>query len=115
MLNFYGPPDLREWLTTHKGDIHYLHVTSNTHFDQAIIDTMSGAAATSAYIVNAWGLRDHTVVASTSASDFRIEYSSGRIYYYPGGHGVAVFAQPPAFKDFIQHLPRGSILILVEL
>lgn len=105
VLNFYGPPDLRDWLATHKGDTHYQNVTANTHFDASILNTMSGPATTSAYIVNAWGLRDTTVVASTSVYDFRTDFPAGKIYYYDGGHGVTVRAQPAAFTDFLQHLP----------
>ncbi len=104
VMNYYGPPDLQDWLTEHKGDIHYQHVTSNTQFDQAIINLMSGPIHTSAYLVNAWGMRDHTVVASFSTQDFHQDSPKGDVFYYAGGHGVDLFAQVPAFRDFVSHL-----------
>jgi hypothetical protein len=65
---------------------------------------MSGASSTSAYIVNAFGLRDRNIVASESTSSFYQDFQHGVVRYYAGPHGVTSYASIPAFREFLAHL-----------
>jgi dienelactone hydrolase len=101
---FYGPPDLRDYLHFHKGDRFYRVVGPNVHFNGGTIKLLSGPSSTTAYAIDAFGLRDHNVVASWSAAGFHRDFPDGRVYFYPGPHGVDATADPPALKDFLDHL-----------
>jgi Dienelactone hydrolase family len=103
-LSYYGPPDLRDWLIQHKGDSHYRHVLSHVQFDRGIIDLLSGVSTSDAYIIDAFGLEDTTVVSSTSTVSFEQDFPDGHIFYYDGTHGVSMKACYPAFEDFLAHL-----------
>ena len=108
VMNFYGPPDLRDWLNYHRGDKYYSYVTSHVHFDPAIINLLSGPSSSTAYIVNAFGRYDPNVVASVSTASFDHDFQNGRVFYYPGPHKVSLFADYPAFRDFLAHLNAGA-------
>ncbi len=101
---FYGPPDLSDWLQYHHGDRDYRFVTSHVQLNPAIIRLLSGPSATNAYLIDAFGLRDHNVVAAPSTASFNRDFPGGHVYYYPGGHGVLPTADPAAFNDFLSHL-----------
>ena len=103
-LSYYGPPDLRDWLQYHKGDRDYLGVTTHVQLDQGIITLLSGPSDTAAYVIDAFGLRDPVVVASNSTASFHGDFPDGRVFYYPGTHGVGTGADPAAFKDLLAHL-----------
>jgi hypothetical protein len=105
VMNFYGPPDLQDWLNYHHGDVDYNYVVSHVHFSPGIISLLSGPSRSTAYIVNAFGRDDTNVVASVSTASFDRDFQFGQIFYYPGPHEVTVFADYPAFKDFLSHLP----------
>ena len=105
VMNYYGPPDLRDWMSYHQGDTYYRHVTSRVHFSDGIINLLSGPSGSTAYIVSAFGLYDANVVASVSTASFGRDYQNGRLFDYPGPHGVTLFADYPAFSDFLAHLP----------
>ncbi|WP_165222533.1 alpha/beta hydrolase family protein [Aquisphaera insulae] len=105
VLNFYGPPDLSDYMNHHAGDIFARKVAQNIGGNRAFIDAMSGPNPTTAYIVNAFGARDRNVVASVSEASFRRDFSSGATYTYGGNHGVTIRAQPAAYMDFLNHLP----------
>jgi hypothetical protein len=108
VMNFYGPPDLRDWLNYHRGDKYYSYVTSHVHFDPAIINLLSGPSSSTAYIVNAFGRYDQNVVASVSTASFDHDFQNGRVFYYPGPHKVTLSADYPAFRDFLAHLHAGA-------
>jgi Dienelactone hydrolase family len=101
---FYGPPDLRDWLQYHHGDRDYRFVTTHVQLDPAIINLLSGPSATSAYVIDAFGLLDHNVVAGPSTVSFERDFPDGRVYDYAGPHGVKPTADPAALADFLNHL-----------
>jgi hypothetical protein len=104
VLSYYGPPDLRDWLNYHRGDRDYAFVTSHVHFDRGIINVLSGPSTSTAFIVSAFGLKDHNIVSSISTASFDRDFQFGQVFYYPGPHGVTLFADYAAFKDFLSHL-----------
>ena len=104
VMSYYGPPDLRDWLNYHHGDRFYNYVTSHVHFDTGIIDLLSGPSTSTAFIVSAFGLEDHNIVSSVSTASFDRDFQHGQVFDYPGPHGVTLFADYPAFKDFLSHL-----------
>jgi dienelactone hydrolase len=104
VMSYYGPPDLKDWLSEHRGDAAYQRVTSHVQFDPGIIDLLSGVSSSKAYIVSAFGLRDRTVVAGDSTASFEHDFPDGHTYYYDGTHGVTLKASLPAFDDFLAHL-----------
>jgi hypothetical protein len=110
VMNYYGPPDLRDWIRYHQGDRYYNYVTTHVQFDPGIINLLSGPSSSTAYIVNAFGLYDQNVVTSVSTASFNRDFELGRVFYYPGPHGVSLFADYPAFVDFLSHLtlPTGG-------
>jgi Dienelactone hydrolase family len=103
-VSYYGPPDLRDWLAQHRGDAHYREVLSHVQFDPGIIDLLSGVSQSDAYIIDAFGLKDKTVVSSTSTVSFEQDFPDGHVFYYDGPHGVTLKACYPAFDDFVAHL-----------
>ena len=104
VMNYYGPPDLTDWLNYHHGDRYYQWVTSHVHPDNGIINLLSGVSTSNAYMVSAFGLRDHNVVSSVSTASFDRDFPGGHVYYYPGPHGVSLYADYPAFQSFVSHL-----------
>jgi hypothetical protein len=105
VMSYYGPPDLQDWLNYHRGDIDYNFVTTHVHLSSGIINLLSGPSSSTAYIVNAFGRDDTNVVSSVSTASFHRDFQYGCDFYYPGPHGVTLFADYPAFKDFLSHLP----------
>ncbi len=103
-MNYYGPPDLKDWLAFHNGDRYFKYVTSHVHFDAGIIRLLSGPSPSTAYTVNAFGLKDRNIVASLSTASFNRDFKTGEILYYPGPHGVTLYADHAAFDDFLEHL-----------
>ena len=103
-LSYYGPPDLTDWLNFHRGDRDYRFVTTHVQLHKGIIDLLSGPSHTSAYVIDAIGMFDKNVVSSMSTASFNRDFPDGRVYHYQGGHGVNIFADYPAFKDFVSRL-----------
>jgi dienelactone hydrolase len=103
-LAYYSPPDLRDYLNFHRGDRYYRSAVGHVHFTSSAINLLSGPSDTSAYVVSAFGLYDHNVVASESTASFRRDFPHGQVYYYPGPHGVSINASYPALEDFLTHL-----------
>ena len=103
-LNFYGPPDFRDWLNYHGGDRFYQYVATHFRITPKFVDLMSGVSKTNAYIVSAFGLRDQNIVSSPSTASLERDFPGSHVYYYPGPHEVTVNASPPAFHDFLSHL-----------
>jgi hypothetical protein len=101
---YYGPPDLRAWLSFHKGDRFYAKVTSDVHFNSGIIKLLSGVSDSNARLIDAFGLRDQNVVSPFSSAVFRRDFPLGQVYFYAGPHGVGVNAQPAALEDFLSHV-----------
>jgi hypothetical protein len=104
VMNYYGPPDFRDWLSYHQGDRFYRYVTTHVRVTPGFVGLMSGPSATHAYIVSAFGLTDRNIVSSLSTTSFDRDFSQGQVFYYPGPHGVTLFADYPAFRDFLAHL-----------
>ncbi len=104
VLSYYGPPDLKDWLSYHQGDRYYRWVTGHVEFDPGIIDLLSGVSGSDSYIIDCFGERDHNVVASMSAISFDQDFPDGDVSYYDGPHGVDLYADYPAFQDFLAHL-----------
>jgi hypothetical protein len=105
VMNYYGPPDLRAWMAFHHGDHFYKSVLSHVQFSPAIIKLLSGPSSSTAYVVSAFGEHDANIVPARSAASFNRDFGNGRVYYYPGPHGVSLFADYAAFRDFLAHFP----------
>jgi len=104
VLSYYGPPDLRDWLNYHRGDHFYEYVTTHVHFNSGIIDLLSGPSSSEAFIVSAFGREDDNIVSSVSTASFDRDFQHGQVFDYPGPHGVTLYADFAAFKDFLGHL-----------
>ena len=104
VMNYYGPPDFRDWLSYHRGDRFFQYVTTHVRVTPGFVRLMSGPSATQAYVVSAFGLRDQLIVSSMSTASFDRDFPHGQVYYYPGPHGVTLYACYPAFQDFLAHL-----------
>jgi hypothetical protein len=105
VMNYYGPPDLRDWLNYHRGDHIYTRVLSQVTFSRGIIALLSGPSASSAFIVSAFGQSDRNIVSSLSTASFNRDFQHGQVFTYPGPHGVTLYADLAAFRDFLSHLP----------
>ena len=103
-LNFYGPPDFRDWLNYHRGDRFYQYVTTHVRVTPKFVNLMSGVSTTNAYTVSAFGLRDQNIVSSPSTASLELDFPRSQVYYYPGPHGVTANASLPAFHDFLSLL-----------
>jgi hypothetical protein len=103
-LSYYGPPDFADWLNFHRGDRFYRKVTSMTHFSAGIVKLLSGVSYSNAQVIDVFGMRDKNVVSSQSTASFYRDFPDGRVYHFSGGHGVNIYADYPAFKDFVSHL-----------
>ena len=104
VMNYYGPPDLRDWLEYHRGDRIYNQVTAQVHFSLGIIALLSGPSKSTAFIVSAFGLKDQNIVSSVSTASFQRDFPHGQVFSYPGRHGVTLYADVPAFNTFLSHL-----------
>jgi hypothetical protein len=104
VMNFYGPPDFRDWLSYHASDRFYRYVTTHVRVTPGFVRMMSGPSDTNTYIVSAFGLRDQNIVSSLSTASFHQDFSNGRVYYYPGPHGATLYASIPAYRNFLEHL-----------
>jgi hypothetical protein len=104
VLAYYGPPDLRNYVAYHHGDRFDRFVLSHINYNKAVINAMSGPTDTQAYVVTAFGLHDHNVVAAPNTTSFHQDYPQGQVYTYPGPHGVGINASPAALEDFLTHL-----------
>lgn len=105
VMNYYGPPDLQDWLDYHRGDVDYHYVASHVQLTPGIIKLFSGPSASTAFVVNAFGREDTNVVASVSTAGFNRDFQYGQVFDYRGPHQVTLFADYRAFKDFLSHLP----------
>jgi dienelactone hydrolase len=103
-LDYYGPADLQDYIDLHRGDSYDRYVLGHVHFTPSTIRLLSGPSNTSAHVVAAFGLDDENVVASDSAASFQKDFPQGRVYTYPGPHGVSINASPPALADFLAHV-----------
>jgi len=108
VMSYYGVPDLRDWLNEHQGDHYYNYVRSHVHFDSGIINLLSGPSPATADIVSAFGLNDHNVVSSVSTASLDRDFQHPQVFYYPGPHGVTLYAELPAFDTFLADLSNAS-------
>ncbi len=104
VMNYYGPPDLQDWIAYHGRDRYFRYVASHVHLTRGIIALLSGPSTSDAYFVNAFGLYDPVVVSSVSTASFYRDFQHGQVFTYPGPHGVSLFAQYHAFQVFLNHL-----------
>jgi hypothetical protein len=104
VMNYYGPPDFRDWLHYHHGDRFYKYVTTHVQVTPGFVALMSGPSDTNAFIVSAFGLHDGNIVSSMSTASLNRDFQHSQAYYYPGPHGVTLYACLPAFGDFLSHL-----------
>jgi dienelactone hydrolase len=104
VLDYYGPPDLRDYVEYHQGDRFDHYVLGHIDGNSAVIDQLSGPSDTQAHVVAAFGDSDENVVADPSAASFLKDYPQGQVYFYPGPHGVSIFASDAALLNFLTHL-----------
>ena len=104
VMSYYGPPDLADWLKYHHGDHFYAYVATHVHFDSGIIALLSGPSMSNAFVVSAFGFKDHNTASSVSTVSFDRDFQHGQVFDYPGPHGVTLYADYAAFEDFLSHL-----------
>jgi len=104
VLDYYGPPDLRDYVAYHQGDRFDRYVLGHIDANAAVIDLLSGPSDTQAHVVAAFGGADENVVAAPNTASFLKDYPQGQVYEYPGVHGVSIFASTGALQDFLTHL-----------
>ncbi len=104
VLAYYSPPDLRDYLAYHQSDQDAEYVLGHINSSHAVIRALSGPNKTDAHVVTAFGLYDDNVVAAQSTESFLKDYPDGRVYTYPGAHGVSITASLPALTDFLGHV-----------
>jgi hypothetical protein len=104
VLDYYGPPDLKDWFRYHGNDRFGSYVRSHVPFTRSAINLFSGPIKTSAHVVAAFGLRDQNVVASQSIGSFARDLPDATVYTYNGAHGVGISTSRPALDDFLASL-----------
>ncbi len=104
VMDYYGPPDLDDWIASHNGDHYYQYVVSHVHLTPEVTRLFSGPSMSDAYFVGAFGLHDDNVIPSVSTVAFQTDFQHGQVYYYDGPHGVTLYADYAAFQDFLDHL-----------
>jgi dienelactone hydrolase len=104
VLDYYGPPDLRDFITSHHGDGYDSYVLRQINSNPAVINLLSGPENTQAHVVAAFGSTDPVVLAGPSVASLRKDDPQADIYGYHGHHGVSIFASPAALQDFLTHL-----------
>jgi dienelactone hydrolase len=104
VLDYYGPPDLKDWFRYHGSDRFARYVAGHVHFTHAAMNLFSGPIDTSAHVVAAFGQFDENVVASQSTASFERDLPSASIYTYPGGHGVGIETSRAALAEFLADL-----------
>jgi Dienelactone hydrolase family len=104
VMDYYGPPDLDDWIASHHRDHYYRYVVSHVHLTSGITKLYSGPSPSDAYFVGAFGLHDNNVIPSVSTVAFQTDFQHGQVYYYHGPHGVTLYADYAAFQDFLDHL-----------
>jgi hypothetical protein len=104
VMDYYGPPDLDAWIASHGHDHYYRYVVSHVHLTSGVAQLLSGPSTSDAYFVGAFGLHDGNVIPSVSTEYFAKDFQHGQVYYYPGPHGVTLYADYAAFQDFLNHL-----------
>lgn len=104
VLDFYGPPDLQDWLASHGHDHYYQYVTSHVHLTHEVVNLLSGPTTSDANFVGAFGLEDANVEATASTASFQKDFPNGQTFEYPGPHGVTIYADYPAFQAFLDSL-----------
>jgi hypothetical protein len=104
VMDYYGPPDLNAWIASHGHDSYYRYVTGHVHLTGAVEHLLSGPSRSNANFVAAFGLHDGNVQPAVSTASFQKDFPNGQVYYYPGPHGVTLYADYAAFQDFLDHL-----------
>jgi hypothetical protein len=104
VLDYYGPPDLKDWFRYHGNDRFGNYVRSHVPFTRSAIKLFSGPIKTSAHVVAAFGVRDQNVVASQNMASFVRDLPEAATYTYYGGHGVGISTSKAALDDFLKSL-----------
>ena len=104
VLDYYGVPDVQDFLNRHAADGFVRPIAGLAPFRPAVVNAFSGSIATTAHIVGAFGQDDPNVAAATSEADLKADAPTADVETYPGGHGAAINASPTALQDFLAHL-----------
>lgn len=104
VLDYYGPPNVRDYFAYHGHDRFAQYVQGHVGFTHAGIAALSGPMTTSAHVVCAFGLKDINVVASQSIASLNRDLSRAVAYTYDGGHGVGISTCQPALDEFLSNL-----------
>jgi len=108
VLDYYGPPDLKDYFLFHKFDGYTRYILGHVPFTRAAINLLSGPIATDAYVVSAFGLSDANAVASQSAASLQQDLPQSSIYFYDGPHGVGINTCQPALDEFLANLHHDT-------
>lgn len=104
-LDYYGPPDLRDYFDYHGSDRIARYVMGHVPFTNGGINALSGLINTTAHVVDAFGAYDINVVATQSIASLHRDLPQAGVYIYAGPHGVGINASPPALREFLANLP----------
>ena len=104
VMDYYGPPDFKDWLAFNGDDHNYQYVVSHVKLTKGVDNLLSGPSDTQAYVVGAFGLHDTTVNAHVAAESLTNDFQHKQVFYYRGPHGVSLYANYTAFLDFVHHL-----------
>jgi len=104
VLDYYGPPDLKDYFLYHKSDRFARYILGRVPFTRTMFNLLSGPIATSAHVVAAFGLIDQNVVVPQSTASLKRDLPQASIYTYDGPHGVGINACPPALDEFLANL-----------
>ena len=104
VLDYYGVPDVREYLQRHRFDHNVRPISGLAPFRAGIVSLLSGPLTTKAHVVAAFGLFDPNVRSDTSSADLLRDDPDAHVYTYTGAHGVPITASTPALEDFLAHL-----------
>jgi hypothetical protein len=104
VMDYYGPPDMKDWLKFHGHDHDYQYVVTHVQLTSGVVNLLSGPSDTQAFVVGAFGLHDTNVNAHVSADSLQKDFQDEQVFYYPGPHGVSLYANYQAFLDFVHHL-----------
>jgi hypothetical protein len=108
VLDYYGPPDLKDYFLYHKSDGYSRYILGHVPFTRAAINLLSGPISTNASVVSAFGLSDANAVASQSAASLQQDLPRASIYFYDGPHGVGINACQPALDEFLADLQHDT-------
>jgi hypothetical protein len=104
VMDYYGPPSMKDWLAFHGHDHDYQYVVSHVQLTEGVVNLLSGPSDTQAFVVGAFGTHDPNVNPEMASKSLEQDFEHEQAFEYPGPHGVSLYADYPAFLTFLKHL-----------